>query len=153
MLRYLPLLALGLLLPQDEAQIRTWIKQLDDAGIEVREQALRELIKAGATAEPLLREAQQSESPEVRMRAAEALGAIALARKAKEVYREPAPLTLSHENAPISAILEDLAARSGLRIDASAVKLEGETASLKLESGTAMQALDLLCAGRSNLSW
>ncbi|MBI4565023.1 MAG: hypothetical protein HY716_10065, partial [Planctomycetes bacterium] len=46
-----------------------------------------------------------------------------------------------------------LAARSGLRIDASAVKLEGETASLKLESGTAMQALDLLCAGRSNLSW
>ncbi|MBI4564779.1 MAG: hypothetical protein HY716_08835, partial [Planctomycetes bacterium] len=101
MIRLLPLLALGLLLPQDEAQIRTWIKQLDDAGIEAREQALRELIKAGAAAEPLLREAQQSESPEVRMRVAEALEAIALARKAKEVYREPAPLTLSHENAPI----------------------------------------------------
>ena len=33
--RFAALLALGLLLPQDEAQIRTWIKQLDDAGIPV----------------------------------------------------------------------------------------------------------------------
>ena len=55
---------------QDQLQrIRTLIRQLDDDDYSVREAASKEIAEIGIVAEPLLKEALDSASPEVRIRA------------------------------------------------------------------------------------
>ncbi|MBI4564781.1 MAG: hypothetical protein HY716_08845 [Planctomycetes bacterium] len=152
MVRLLAGSLIAFLLAQDDAQIQAWIENLDDSHIEVREKAMQDLVRVGERAEPFLKAARNSESPEVRMRAGEALEAIALSRKMKEAYRDPEPLRIEFENADLADVLTELGRQAGYRIDVEDVELQG-TVSLKLKAGTFMQALDLLCAARPNLTW
>ncbi|MBI4564780.1 MAG: HEAT repeat domain-containing protein [Planctomycetes bacterium] len=137
---------------QDDAQLTEWVRQLGDPEAKVREQAVEDLVKADARAEPLLTEALQSESAHVRENAAEALRRIARARLLKEIDVEARPFSLRFEKAEIPAILDEIQARSGIRIEMERSALQG-AATLDLPETTAMEALDALCRGQENLTY
>src|SRR5258705_8025957 len=114
------LLALPLVLGlfQDEAGIDDLVRKLDDADLEAREGAVRDLVKAGAKALEPLRKALKSESAEVRLRATQALRTIENDLKARQVCPDPKPLALKRSGT-VGEILDDLARQSGAKIDAA----------------------------------
>jgi len=145
------LIALPLLVGfvQDEAAIQDMIRRLDDADLEVREKAVKDLIAAGSKALEPLRKAAASESAEVRARAAQAMKAIELAIGIRQVYPDHKPLSLKRTGT-VGEILEDLVRLTGARIDASP-----EQRALKgaVDAATLLQALDQLCTGQPSLTY
>src|SRR5688572_10179204 len=114
------ILALPLLFgfAQDDAAIRELIRKLDDADVEVRDQAMRDLIQAGPKALEALRKAMTSDSAEVRMRSGQALKVIETEVKAREVCPPHKALGLK-QSGTVGEILEELSRRTGARFDAS----------------------------------
>ena len=55
--------------PQQQQRVLALIRQLDDDDYDIREAAFNEILEIGAVADPLLKEALDDPSPEVRMRA------------------------------------------------------------------------------------
>ncbi|HTF55993.1 MAG TPA: HEAT repeat domain-containing protein, partial [Planctomycetota bacterium] len=142
----LPLI-LGLL--QDDARIDDLVRKLDDADLEVREGAVRDLVKAGAKALEPLRKALKSESAEVRLRATQALRTIENDLKARQVCPEHKPLALKRSGT-VGEILDDLAGQTGAKFDASPSLRESKAA---VEAVTLLQALDQICASQDKLTF
>src|SRR5688572_6887255 len=149
MLRLLLVLPLLAGFVQDDAALHDLLRKLDDADLEVRDKAVRDLIQVGARALEPLRKAMKSESAEVRTRAAQALRAIESDLQAREVCPPHKALNLKRSGT-VGEILDELARSTGLRFDASA-----DLKSLKasVDAGSVLQALDQLCAGQDALSW
>ena len=145
------MLALPLLLGfvQDEAAIRDLIRKLDDTDLEVRDKALTELTKAGRAALELLRQAEKSESAEVRARATQAIRVIESQLKAKEVYPEYKPLPLK-KSGTVGEILDELAKQSGAKFEVAAElrQLKGS-----VDATSLFQALDQLCSAQEKLTY
>ncbi len=148
------LFALLLLLPafQDAESYKDLVRKLDAAGVDEREKAMEDLVAAGEAALPALKEGLAAESPEVRSRCDEAIRRIAHEAKVRGIYKEPKPLALKFEDAPLMEILAELTAQSGKAIETSAVPKEAR-GSLVAASCTLMEALDRLCAAQPKLSW
>ena len=149
------MLRLALLLPllvgfaQDDATIHELIRKLDDADLEVRDKAVRELIQAGAKAMEPLRKAATSESAEVRMRATQAIRAIESDIKAREVCPPHKALDLK-KSGTVGQILADLIRQTGFTFQASADQMALKAT---VNATTVLEALDQICAGQAGLSW
>jgi len=145
----LPLLAF-LVLFQDDARIKDLVKKLDDVELEARENATQDLIKAGTSALPALREALKSGSAEVRKRADTAIRAIESEAKAKEVCPPYKSLTLKGDKAPIAGLVAELEKQAGVRVSAAEGVLSGTAT---VNAATVFQALDQICAGQERLAY
>ena len=145
------LLAVPLLLGfvQDEAAIRDLIRKLDDTDLEVRESALAKLVQAGPPALEPLRQASKSESAEVRIRAAQAIRAIEVHVRTREIYPAFKPLGLKR-SATVGELLDDLAARTGTKFEATA---EQRKLKASVDAASLFQALDQICGGQEKLSY
>jgi hypothetical protein len=150
MIRLLIALPLLVALPQEDAAIQALIRKLDDADLEVREKAVRDLIQTGARALEPLRKALTSESAEVRARAAQAIRSIEHEVRSREVCPAYKPLALKRAGT-VAEVLEDLSRLAGARFDASP-DLRAMKAG-PVEAATLFQALDQMCAGSDPISY
>jgi hypothetical protein len=107
------------------------------------------IIAAGPKALEPLRKAVSSESAEVRVRAAQAIKAIELAIKTREVYPDHKPLSLK-KTATVGEILEELGRQTGAKFDASP---EQRALKTTVDAATLIQALDQMCAGQERLTY
>ncbi|MBI2933071.1 MAG: HEAT repeat domain-containing protein [Planctomycetes bacterium] len=138
---------------QEDATLRELIRKLDDADFQTREDAFHELVRLGAKALPLLKEAADtSDSTEVKLRAADAIRAIDLAVKVAGVYREPHRITADFVETPLAQALEEIARQAGVRVEGAA-NVPDQTLTLKLEKATLFEALDRICATQTQLTW
>jgi hypothetical protein len=145
-------LSLGLA-AQDDTGIRDLIRKLDDSEFQVREDAFNALVKLGSKAVAALKEAaEKGESPEVKLRASEALKAIELAEKTAQVYREPALVTADFKETPVAKAIEEIARQAGVKVEGLALAPEAAL-TLKLEGVSLLEAMDRVCALQEQLSW
>lgn len=149
MLRILLAIPLVLAFTQDDATIQDHIRRLDDSDLEVREKALRELIKAGSKALEPLRKVLASESAEVRSRATQAIRAIESELQSREAYPAYKAWTLKRSGT-VGEILDDLVKLTGVRVEASA---EHRAKKTSVDAATLFQALDQICAGSEALTF
>lgn len=149
MIRLMLVLPLLLGFAQDDAALQDLIKKLDDSSLEVREKALRDLVKLGPKALESLRKAVSSESAELRVRAEQAIRAIELEVKSREVCPPSKPFTLK-KSGTVGEILDELARLSGTPFEAATEQRELKAA---VDASTVFQALDQICAGRDSLTY
>ncbi len=149
-------IALGLSLSlgaQDDTAIKDLIRKLDDSEFQVREDAFNALVKMGAKAVPALKEAaEKGDSPEVKLRASEALRAIDLAEKTGQVYRDPALVTADFKGEPLAKAIEEIARQAGVKVEGLAHAPEAAL-TLKLDGVSVLEAMDRVCALQDQLSW
>jgi hypothetical protein len=143
--------------PQDDARVRTLIRELEDDGYETRDRAQKELVKLGEPALPLLRKALEEagtaeDRGELRVRAQAAIRAIDLEVKSRKVYSDPRLVTLRASGMKLSQAVQEIAKQTGVRIDASAVDGEA-TLDLELRDAPLFRALDELCRGSDERTW
>lgn len=144
-------------LAQDDARILDLIQKLDDDSFEAREQAEKALVAIGEAAVPHLRKAaeeaeKRKDRGEVRVRALSALRAIEFAAKSAKVYAEPKLVTLELSDAPLSAVLDELARQTGAKFDASSVDGKAKV-SVAAKDAPLFKVLDDLCRGQDERTY
>jgi hypothetical protein len=140
------------LLPQDDARIRDWIRDLEEDSAVARDKALASLIQAGEAAEPQLKRAVLSGSAEVRSRAGEALNAIAWKR-----HYDPPPrlVTLRVDKMPLKKVLTELGSQSNTPINSKEVEeADAEVpVSVRVENVPLSKALEAICRAHGKIDY
>ncbi len=146
-------LTLGLLQETGlEAEVSRLVRELEQESIDVRDRAQESLIRLGRRAEALLR-AQMKEAPEeVRSRIEVVLREIERRERIRDVYAEPAPITLEFESVPLSRVLEALSKQTRTTVVAEP-EAAGETVTVKCVKTPVFRAVDDLCRAHGNLTY
>jgi hypothetical protein len=142
-------LALSLVLAQEDAKIAEWVSQLSDDSIEVRDRAFQALVKSGKAAEKRLREAAGSADAELRGAAARALAEI---ERVAKFDAGPSLVTLRRQDAPLKAVLEEIAKQSRTRLVFKDVPGDDKV-SVAFEERPLLPALEELCRGHGGIDF
>ncbi len=126
------------------------IRDLDDDQVAVRDRALQELCKLGASALPALEKVSEEPDTERSLRAREAMDRILRGIRIRNVFTEPAPIDLRCEDKEIGDLLPILG-RAGVSVTMKA-DVGHRRVTIVEPAMTPMQALDALCA-RGGCEW
>ncbi|AWM36488.1 hypothetical protein GobsT_57030 [Gemmata obscuriglobus] len=143
-------LAIGIATAADPPPVVTasqLIERLGAGDFREREAATAALHKAGPGAIPLLREALKSDDPEVRQRAAGVL--FRLQRTAESTAMlAPKKLRLAYRATPLGTAVNDLSARTGVRIvlDTGRIANPLRTVTCETDELPAWEAIERFCA-------
>jgi len=138
------LLAVLLLLPQEDAAIRDLIRNLDSDSLDVRSSAEAALAKMGKAAVPLLEDALKGASAEARGRIERILRTIADREKRASAVPAGTRVTLRAVDRPVLEVLEELQRRSGTPLELGKVPSDLKV-TVSLENVCFWDALDEVC--------
>ena len=130
--------------PAPAPAIEPWIEQLASRDFRVREAAVKEIMKAGVPALPVLQKAKDHRDAEVRRRVDEMIAALERA-----AALAPKLVTLKMDRKPVRDVLNELAKQSGFKIptnDGSFNSPQGKTLrSFQFNKTPFWEALDKVC--------
>jgi hypothetical protein len=146
-------LALGLpLVSQEDPKLVDLISRLVDDDIGVREKAAADLADLGSAAIPMLERLRKSPDLELSSRAAGILKAIAENQIVGRHWRRGPRISLDFTDAPVSAVLAELAKQSGDTFKVDAAEL-ADRVTIQVKDATFWDALDELCRAAPALTW
>lgn len=151
-MRILALAAGLLLLQDDEARIRAFVRQLQDDRIETRDEAAKQLVTLGIAALRHLRPLETSADAELRSRARQIILEIERRERLRMHLRDPARVTLAAEKTPLRDALAELARQSGTEVDVALVPADW-TVSYRCKDAGFWDALDGLCRAHGGVRW
>ena len=128
------------------AEVDQLVHRLGSPDYADREAATRALLDLGAPALDALRRAARHPDEEVRTRASRLVRQIEQ-RAASARLLAPQRIRLAYNNAPVTAVVEDLAQKTGLRIhlEGDTARLAGRTVTMDTGERTLWEAFDRVC--------
>lgn len=140
---------------QDDAarqNVARLIEQLKSETAAERESAVKELTRIGSGALPFLQEALKGDDLELRGRVKEAIKAIQIASRVKDLDRAPRTVTADLQNAPLEDILRTIEQQTGVKVDATGVPA-GHRFTFAPKQSPLLQTLDRLCTDSDLLTY
>lgn len=145
------MIALLLVLFQEGREFDRLIDELEHELIEVRDRAQESLIRMGPRIEPRLRERMKTSTEEVRSRIEVVLKEIARRERLRDVYADPAPVSVAAEGEPLSRVLEAL--RRQTRTELVPGDAADERVTVRLEKTALFRAVDEICRAHGGLTF
>lgn len=137
---------------QDDAKVAEWIRDLGDDGIDVRDRARAELVRAGRPAEKALREAMKGLNEEARVQAAQVLAEIEKNERVRQFEPAPTRITLRKKDAPLKEVLEEIQKQTATKI-AFSFAPEQAKVTVAFEGTLLFEAVEAICRAAGNLTY